>query len=137
MPLKIEYPIISSSEFIDFYNNHQTGISISYRSKEEEQAVINKDEASDLYKRYKLRNTEYMIRTTYDSTTCELTKYAYYTCDIKFIKDGSPHLQEIKPYQDKSDDPFLSDKEPDVKQTKPKVKKIIKKTRHIDDLFID
>ena len=43
----------------------------------------------------------------------------------------------MKPYQDKSDDPFSSDNEPNEKQYKPKVKKNIKKTRHIDDEFLE
>ena len=97
---------------------------------------------SDVYKKYKLRKKEYMIRVPYDTPSLNLVKHAHYTCNIKFQKDCGTyvtcttyqcHLEEIKPYKETSEDPFLSVNDNTTIQAKPKVKKSIK---HSDDVFL-
>ena len=138
---KFEDDITLSNKFIYFCNKIDSPISEWFVSKEEQKAV-NESINNDVYKRYKLRKKEYMIRIPYDNPKLKLLKHSYYTCNIKFQKDCSIrvsfityrcHLTEIKPYTEQLDDPFLTTNDNTTIQPKPKVKK---STKHSDDVFL-
>ena len=139
---KFDDDITLSKKNIYFCNNIDSPISEWFVSKEEQKAV-NESINNDVYKRYKLRKKEYMIRVPYDNPKLKLLKHSYYTCNIKFQRDSSKyadcyttyqcHLAEITPYTEQLDDPFLTTNDNTTIQPKPKVKK---STTHSDDVFL-
>ena len=102
---KIEDQIVKSTRFIKLYSDFRTGMCGYLSSKEEEKAVKQGNENHELYKKYKLRDAEYIIKAPCDSFSGTLVKNTYYTCNILFQRDNlgynvyCPCIQEIKQIQ--------------------------------------
>ena len=77
---------IVNTKNISYYSQHRGYINEHFNSREEERAVVSGDQNNELYRRYKLRNKEYLVRggvVFSGSDTTTLIKYRLYICDIK------------------------------------------------------